>query len=186
MNKDNKIEPIIILGAGRSGTKFLRSLLEVSKDVTTIPYDVGYIWRYGNEFLKHDELKPEMANKKVVKYIRANLPKLIRQSKPGAHYLIEKSVPNTLRPAFLYKVYPEAKFVHLIRDGRAVTESSIRLWSEPVERSYLLDKLRYFPWTNYKYALWYLWNMIKWRLFKGRGGYIWGPRYKGIEKDIHK
>ncbi|MCW8933012.1 MAG: sulfotransferase [Gammaproteobacteria bacterium] len=183
MNKDEKLVPIFLIGAGRSGTKFLRSLLEASHDVVAIPYDIGYVWRYGNESFSHDEFTADMADECVIKYVRKTLPKLVREAKVGARFLVEKSVPNTLRPEFLYKIFPEAKFVHLIRDGRAVTESSMRMWSTPVGHSYLLNKIKYFPWSNYKYAFWYIGNMLKGIFSSGKGSYVWGPRYKGIEED---
>lgn len=185
MNKSNQIQAVFLLGAGRSGTKFLRDILGASSGVSIIPYDVGYVWRYGNENISHDELIPENLNEPIKKYIRETLPRLLKKdsSKSNARILIEKSVPNTLRPAFIQEIYPNAKFIHLIRDGRAVTESAMRLWQAPPERGYLLKKLRYFPWKNYKYALWYIGNIIKGKLGSGRGQQIWGPVYNGLIND---
>ncbi len=186
MNKDTPLQPVFLLGAGRSGTKFLRDILGVSSDISIIPYDVGYVWRYGNENLPHDEFTLEQLNESIKKYVREVLPKLTKNdpSKTNTSVLIEKSVPNTLRPAFLQAIYPEAKFIHLIRDGRAVSESAIRLWQAPPERSYLLKKLRYFPWKNYRYALWYIANMAKGKFSSGRGQQIWGPIYDGLSEDV--
>lgn len=185
MNRDVEFEPCFILGAARSGTKLLRDLLGRSREVAAIPYDVGYVWRQGNEFFPSDELLPEMATDRVRRAIRRKLPLLVApDSKPGARILLEKSVPNTLRAGFLDAVYPEARFIHLIRDGRAVAESSYRQWQAPSERRYLLEKLRYFPLSNYRYALWYAYNTLKGRFGSGRGQHVWGPRYAGIEQDL--
>ena len=178
--------PIIIIGAGRSGTKFLRDMLGCSSEIGTIPYDVGYVWRYGNENFSSDEFTPNMATESVKKYVVETLPKLIdsNNSDENLRMFIEKSVPNTLRPSFIKEIYPNAKFIHLIRDGRAVTESSIRMWSTSPNKGYFIKKLRYFPWSNYKYAIWYVKNNIK-SIFSTRYGQkIWGPRYHGIDKDI--
>lgn len=183
MSDDKKLAPVFLIGAGRSGTKFLRSLLEISQDVVAIPYDIGYVWRYGNESFPHDEFSSDMANEHVIAYVREMLPKLVRNANANACYLVEKSVPNTLRVEFLYKIFPEAKFVHLIRDGRAVTESSVRMWTTPIESGYLLNKIKYFPWSNYKYAFWYIGNMVKRKFSSGQSNYVWGPRYNGIESD---
>lgn len=175
--------PVFLIGAGRSGTKFLRGVLSASENVASVPYDIGYVWRSGNETLPHDELLPLHLNDRIKRYVRESLPKLAetRGAEPAA-FLIEKSVPNSLRPAFLYSIYPEAKFVHIVRDGRAVTESSIRQWQSPPESGYLLKKLKYFPWKNYRHALWYLLNMAK-GVFLKRGQMVWGPRYDGIDED---
>ncbi|ATX82003.1 Sulfotransferase family protein [Mariprofundus ferrinatatus] len=182
---DNKeLMPVILLGAGRSGTKFLRSVLASSSEVVAVPYDVGYVWRYGNESISHDQFTSEMLKNNITAYIRNTLPKLAnRIGKPHARFMVEKSVPNTLRPNFVYSIYPEAKYIHLIRDGRAVTESSMRMWVQPADKSYLMKKLKYFPWSNYKYAWWYLSNMVKGKFSGKRGQHIWGPRYIGIDED---
>ena len=180
------LEPIFILGAGRSGTKFLRDVLDTSSEVSVIPYDVGYVWRYGNEKTPHDELTPDMLNDDIIRYIRKTLPSLTKSypKKPKAKIFIEKSVPNTLRAAFVHTVYPEAKFIHLIRDGRSVTESAIRLWKTPPNKGYLLKKLRYLPIRNYPYAISYLFNLLLNRTLSSKSFPIWGPRYNGIYKDL--
>ena len=187
MTNSPGLNPCFILGAARSGTKLLRDLLAASSEVAVVPYDVGYIWRQGNEFYPNDELTPEMLTPAIRKKIRNSLPALVStESSPEARIMLEKSVPNTLRAGYLQAVYPEARFIHLIRDGRAVVESSYRQWQAPTERGYLLKKLRYFPWTNYRYALWYLINILKGRFGSGRGQHIWGPRYSGIERDLEQ
>ena len=174
------LQPIIILGAARSGTKFLRSLLEVSDLVATIPYDVGYLWRYGNEGVVHDELSPELITPKIRNYIRETLLALVDGDEK--RFILEKSVPNTLRAEFVRQIFPEAKFIHLVRDGRAVTESSIRSWQSKPDLRYILEKVRYFPLKNYRYALWYLTN----NFFRSQKHRSWGPRYEGIDNDIAK
>lgn len=185
MSNVSELAPCFILGAARSGTKLLRDLLGHSSEIAIVPYDVGYIWRWGNEFFPSDEFLPEMASKKIKKHIRSALPKLVsRDTGTQAKILLEKSVPNTLRAGFLAEIYPEARFIHLVRDGRAVVESSCRQWQAPPDTGYLIKKLKYFPWSNYRYAFWYLSNRIKGRLSTGRGQHIWGPRYAGIDEDL--
>jgi len=188
MENNTHLKPIFLLGAGRSGTKFLRDVLGTSSNIAVIPYDVGYVWRYGNENVSHDEFTVTMLTNSIKYYIKNTLPQLIKNdsSKAEAIFFIEKSVPNTLRPAFLQAIYPNAKFIHLIRDGRAVTESAMRLWEAPPEKSYLLKKLRYFPWRSYRYAIWYITNIIKGKFNSGRGQQTWGPRYKGIDDNVEK
>ena len=184
---DKKLSPIILLGAGRSGTKFLRSVLAASDEVAPVPYDVGYVWRYGNEMMDSDEFPADALDERIIAYIHKTLPMLVdKKNKAGARFFVEKSVPNTLRPEFVYKVYPNAKYIHLIRDGRNVTESAMRMWKQPPNKLYLLKKLRYFPWSNYKYAFWYFKNIIKAKMSNERGQNIWGPRYKGIEDDARE
>jgi LPS sulfotransferase NodH len=49
-------------------------------------------------------------------------------------YLVVKTTPNSLRIPFLRKMFPDAKFIHIVRDGRDVTCSLMNspsniLWS---------------------------------------------------------
>lgn len=181
-----ELQPVFLLGAGRSGTKFLRDILGESSSVLVIPYDVGYVWRYGNEEIQHDEFQPEILTQLIKTYIRNTLPNLIekKSTKTSASILIEKSVPNSLRPAFLQAVYPDAKFIHLIRDGRAVSESAVRLWKKPPEKNYLFKKLRYFPWRSYRYAIQYVFSITRGVFSPNRAQQTWGPRYEGIDEDV--
>lgn len=177
---------VIIIGSGRSGTKFLRDVIASSRDVCCIPYDVGYVWRSGQEGLDHDEIPAEAYDPNIAAGVRRTLVKMGRRNGRGARLLVEKSVPNALRVGYVAKVVPDAKFIHLIRDGRAVVESSIRMWTAPSKLSNLVRKLRYFPLKNYRYGLWFVWNIIKGRFVTQRGQVTWGPRYKGMDDDAIK
>jgi hypothetical protein len=177
------LRPVIIIGAGRSGTKFLRSVLAASQSCWAIPYDVGFIWRYRNETYPNDALPADLCDERIARFIRKQLVKLARvhdSHAPGI--LLEKSVPNALRVSFVNAILPDALFLHIIRDGRDVVESAVRQWNKDPELGYLLRKLRYFPLSNVRYAYWYLKNMFG----GGQGPRIWGPRYPGIEKDLEK
>jgi hypothetical protein len=182
--ENRKLAPVILLGAGRSGTKFLRSVLASSCEVAAVPYDVGYVWRYGNEHVDHDEFTSNMLTESIITHVQNTLPRLIENKEKGkAKFLVEKTVTSVLKAEFMFGIYPNAKFIHLIRDGRAVTESSMRMWEKPASKLYLFKKLRYFTWSNYKYALWYISNIIRGKFSKGRGQHIWGARYIGMDED---
>lgn len=183
-----KVDPqfVIIIGNGRSGTKFLRDVIASSREVCRIPYDVSYVWRFGHEELDDDEIPAEMYDADVAAGVRKTLLKMGRRNGRDARLIIEKSVPNALRVGYVVKVIPDAKFIHLIRDGRAVSESGIRMWTESPKLGYLIKKLRYFPLRYWRYGLWFLRNMIMGRLTTDRGQVTWGPRYKGMDDDARK
>lgn len=175
---------VFLIGSGRSGTKFLRDTLIAAEDVTCVPYDINYFWRYGNQNLDHDQIKFSDLTEKQVTWLKRNIFKYRDKDarNKSANVLIEKTVGNTFRVEFLYKLFPDAKFIHLIRDGREVTESAIRLWKKPADLSYLKDKLRYYPFTELSYAYWFVKENIKRRLSTAPP--IWGTRYKGIVEDV--
>jgi len=174
---------IFIIGAGRSGTKFLRDCIGCTPNVAMIPYDVGYLWRVGNQRVDHDQLTAQSLNASDKKRIRQSLSKMARTAGRGREYncILEKSVPNSLRPALVDFVFPDCLFVHIVRNGYDVVESASRNWVKPSDHGYFLDKLRYFPIRNVPYACWYAFNKFR---FGNDAPSIWGPRYEGIQLDV--
>jgi len=188
-NVSNSLQPVIIIGAARSGTKFLRDLIGASDFCGVVPYDVNYIWRTGNEGLSHDALTTENCTPTIANKIRKRLSGAARYdgARPDApSFLVEKTVSNCLRVPFIEQVFPEAVYVNLLRDGRNVVESSVRMWQEPVSFAHLLEKVRSFPLSNLSYAGWYLKNIVGGWLARDQGVRIWGVRYAGIEQDIKR
>lgn len=173
---------MVIIGAARSGTKFLRGVLTASDDVKAIPYDVNYIWRSGLEDRPDDAFDAKDVTEEGARRIRDALERAA--GAPGATGIVlEKTVSNTLRVEFVAAVLPEAKFVHLVRDGRDVAESAARMWQAPPDWKYLARKLAAFPLRNVAYGWWYASNLLTGLLSRGRGVRVWGPRYPGIEED---
>lgn len=171
---------IIVIGAARSGTKLLRDILSTHVDVGRVPYDVNYLWRQGNERVSHDELRPDM----LTESLRLRIQQSIWSYHRDQVALVEKTVSNCLRVPFVDAVFPEACFVHLVRDGRDVVESSYREWMAPPDWSYVLRKARMYPLARAPgYALRYLHGVL-WRGKRSAAPPVFGPRYLGIDKDL--
>lgn len=173
--------PIIIVGAARSGTKFLRDILASGSGTRAVPYDVNYVWRYGVGWNSDDRLTPDRLSGRQVTFVRRTLPQIAKLR--NGEVLIEKTVATTLRVPYAHAVFPEARFVHLVRDGRDVVESAMRQWVAPPDWRALFIKLRGIPVRNIDYALWFAGNTIAGLGAGRKGGKIWGPRYPGIERD---
>jgi Sulfotransferase family len=176
-------KPIIILGAARSGTKILRDVLGASEFIKTVPYDVSYIWRHGNESQLDDALSERQAGPAQKVFIRKHLCRLAKLTESENAHLLEKTVGNTLRVDFVNAIFPDAKYIHLIRDGRAVSESAMRMWNAPPDYRQLLVKLKSMPFGNARYGAWFARNFIKGLASGRQGGRVWGPRYPGIFED---
>ena len=172
---------VFLIGAARSGTKFLRDTLAVSTDVSAVPYDINYVWRHGNESCPHDELEPSDIDDATAAHIRKTIVRLAHKDDPSKPAIIlEKTVGNCLRVDTVRRVFPEAEFIYLERDGLNVVESSFRQWTRPPDRSYLIKKLRYFPVREWRYALWFVRNQVS----RSAADPIWGPRYEHIVEDL--
>lgn len=175
---------VFIIGAARSGTRFLRDVLAASSHAVAIPFDVNYVWRYGRE-MSADDLIPVDAVSEAARRQIANTLMSLAGVRRGlrSRLLIEKTVSNVFRVPYVSGLFPEAKFVHLVRDGRDVAESAARMWAAPPDLRYLLGKLGRLPVRNVGYALWYLLNAVRARPATSSRGGVWGPRYPGMELD---
>lgn len=177
--------PIIVVGAGRSGTKLLRGVLASHPEVVCFPREINYIWRHGNTRFPTDELKPHHARPKVVDYIRGRFEDL-RVSRGGAR-VVEKTCANVLRIDFVHAVFPEACIIHVVRDGRAVAESARRRWQAPPDPRYLLEKARWIPVSDMPYYfVRYLYYQLG-RLGSGKTVQTsWGPRFTGLDELVRE
>lgn len=177
--------PVIIVGAARSGTKLLRALVASSLEYHEVPHDVNYVWRYGSEQIIHDELSIDSATPKMKKFVRHQLNVMASKSGLSSVPFVEKTVSNTLRLPLVNAVFPNAIYVHLVRDGYSVTESSLRCWQEPTEYRRILSKIRTFPWSSCaRYAAWYAWGNLGRKFSATKQPAVWGPRYQGIQDAI--
>lgn len=172
-------QPIILIGAARSGTKFLRDVLAAQPGICAVPYDVNYVWRFGIARDMDDALDPAALTDAKRAFIRRQLGRLSGAG-PG-QAMLEKTVSNTLRVPFVDAVYPDARYIHLVRDGRDVTESAIRQWTAPPDWPALVRKLRGLPLANIGYLGWFTANFVRGRRSGRGGGRVWGPRFPGSD-----
>lgn len=176
------LRPIIVVGAARSGTKFLRRLLAAHPACAFVPYGIPMVWRTGNEAAPHDALPASACTPTIAAAIRSNVAALAWASRPSqARLLIEKTCANTLRVPFVQQVYPEARVIHLVRDGRDVVPSAYRRWHAAVSWKYRFRKAAFLPTkTVLRQGL----RAVKLRLFSRFGGARWGPHYPGMGSDV--
>jgi hypothetical protein len=168
---------VFLIGAARSGTKMLRDVLAQHPGISKVPYDINFVWRWGNESLEHDELSPANYSDKNKHRIHEYLE---RYAKKG-DYLIEKSVSNTIRIPFLQRNYPDAKYIFLYRNGIDVCESVIRQWKAPLDGKYLLQKMRNTPPSL---LINYGMKFLKRNLIKRKNDFFWGVNFPGMSKDL--
>ncbi|MDF1563926.1 MAG: sulfotransferase [Deltaproteobacteria bacterium] len=177
--------PIIILGAARSGTKMVRGILAAHPRVSMVPWDVNFIWKFGHYGIPHDQLRPDQADPRTRAFIQRALGRFLE---PGHDRLVEKTVGNTLRPEFVRAVFPDCQIIHLVRDGRAVAESSRRMWQAPMDLRAVTEKLRAFPLRAVPtYGLQYVRAYAERKLGLREGAVgTWGPRWEGIDDDVRR
>jgi len=88
-------------------------------DASTRPHEANAFWikYFGTyEYLTENNYVPEMAS-----YYKRNI--LMVQNMNKRNRLVNKNLQHCVRVRLLHKLFPDAKFIHIIRDGRAVAFS---------------------------------------------------------------
>ena len=170
------INPVIIIGAPRSGTNILRDTLSSLKNVGTWDCDeIPYIWLYGNKKHSADMLQPSHATPKVKQYIRKQFSKLGEELQ--VENLLEKTCANSLRVDFVDSIFPEAKYIYIKRNGLDVTYSIMQRWNASFSLAYTMKKFKYVPISDIPF---YGIEFLKNRYYKEKNKdrlKFWGPRF---------
>lgn len=177
--------PILIIAAGRSGTKLLRGILASHPAVAAFPREINYIWRHGNARWPTDELTPAHARPEVIRTIRGRFEAFGHRHR--AERVVEKTCANSLRIEFVRACLPEAHIVFLLRDGRAVAESARRRWTADLDPGYLLEKARWLPLSDAPYYA-YRYLCYRWdrRSHQDKAVSSWGPRFSGLDQLVRE
>lgn len=176
------MKKIIIVGAARSGTNMLRDILSSTGSIVTWPCDeINYIWRYGNAKAPTDEFSSGMAGDRQRKYIQKKFSEVSK--KGGSEWVLEKTCANSLRVDFIEAIFPDALYIHIIRDGRDVACSARERWTSELDLPYLLKKIRFVPARDLLfYGLRYLGSKVHQIFSKENRLLTWGPRFEGIDE----
>ncbi|MFT5422770.1 MAG: hypothetical protein ACI89L_000539 [Phycisphaerales bacterium] len=167
--------PIILLGTHRSGTTWLGSVLSAHPGLAYYE-EPRHVWCWGNASTPDDRLTEAHATPRVRAHIHAAFDEYLR--KHGGETLCEKTPSNCLRVPFLNAVYPEAKLLFVVRDGRSVIRSTAQIMAGGVPTSGIVRRAFKTPpweWPAYSGRLV---STLKQKLTGGSLDF-WGPRPPG-------
>ncbi len=137
--------PIFILGAPRSGTSVLYSVLRASSRLAHWPGEAHEVW----EADYHPALRGWTSNLLEPDDVEAEAERRIKRSfflvTGRRKRLIDKTPRNSLRVGFVDTVFPSARYVFLQRDGRDNVNSLINAWRTPRYRTYELPRPHAIP-----------------------------------------
>lgn len=147
--------PIFIVGAPRSGTTLMRSILDAHPNIFSPAWETG-LFQYMSLMINGDLLKFKNKYKKDlilpredyiawVKRVSLDLITMLRQKSEKQRWA-EKTPGHVHSMDFIHEVYPDAQFIHMIRRGSDVVKSlqnmhwaprrirwSINTWVESVQ-----------------------------------------------------
>ena len=126
---------VIVLGTIRSGTTWLTELLRAHPDMTVtdregwIFHGLLELWQNAHSF-DGDGPASYLGLDNVVATMRGFCDQIFAASRdrhaPGASWFVEKTPGHVERLPLIAAVYPDAWYVHLVRDGRDVARSIVR------------------------------------------------------------
>jgi hypothetical protein len=133
---------IFNVGARRSGTFWLQRIVTAHPDVAAVPTESGLfsdgIAPLFERFHHGARSSPQLAALHVERDVLLDATRdfcdrvLAPLTEPGRRYLAERTPLHVYHVELMGAIYPDASFVHIIRDGRDVALSQIRqLWGPP-------------------------------------------------------
>jgi hypothetical protein len=112
-------QPAFIIGCARSGTSILGEAVAEHPRVTYI-FEASS-WRGLEEGRPHDRLERADATPELARAYRAALASARNEGRGDV--IVEKNPRHVLRIPFLDAVFPDARFIHIIRDPRDTVAS---------------------------------------------------------------
>jgi hypothetical protein len=132
------IKNVFIVGSGRSGTTLLGDILDLHPLICRW-YEPYFVMDRHFRNAPNDHRAAKDANDKVKKYITGAFEHYRDRRK--CRTVIDKSPRNSLKLPFLLEIFPKARFIHIVRDGRDATLSIYREWQK---RQTILNERNYY------------------------------------------
>ena len=116
---------IFIVGSPRSGTTILGEVLNLHREINQW-HEPYFIWDKFFRLAPDDQRTAEDATQEVIKYVTRQCNRYHRKTR--FCFLVDKSPRNSLKIPFVRKIFPEARFIHIVRDGRDTALSINNEW----------------------------------------------------------
>lgn len=176
------IPPIILFGNTRSGTSMVQNLLATHPRV--VPwYEPRTLWLCADPGREHDEFEEVDATDSVKRHIRSRFLKY--QLEHGNRIVMEKTPANIFKIPYVRAILPEATFLFIVRNPFSFISSVELKWQRTLTGKGIRRRLKSTPVTQlHYYAGRFIRQYFDKRVLGRKYQSTWGPRYKGMEKDL--
>ena len=172
-------QPILVIGTHRSGTTLLGRALGHHAAVAYWE-EARHVWNWGHNYRPHDGLRADDATPRIKAHIQRAFAR--RLAAEGREVLAEKTPSNCLRLPFIREIFPQARYLFIVRDGRAVVHSTeIVTRTQAPESRWYAPRLLGTPVWEWPALLPRAWQTLGRRLL-GRNMVFWGPRPPGWQE----
>ncbi|TVQ60379.1 MAG: sulfotransferase [Phycisphaerales bacterium] len=175
MSEETLRAPIIVVGTHRSGTTFLGKVFRAHPDVAYWE-EPRHVWTWTHNFKPDDVLTAKDATARVKRHIHKVFAEYTLSQ--GKSRFAEKTPSNCLRLPFILEVFPDAKFVHIYRDGRGVVRSTNEVLKKGPDAHWMAKRLKGTPIWEWPSYIPRAWRTIV-RKLQGKKMSFWGPRPPG-------
>jgi hypothetical protein len=118
---------VFIVGSPRSGTTLLGDILDLHPQIGRW-YEPYFVLDYYFRQAPHDDRTAAEATPAVRQYLETAFDYYRR--KRHCQIVVDKSPRNSLKIPFLCATFPQARFIHILRDGRDTTLSIHKEWQK--------------------------------------------------------
>ncbi len=120
-------DPLFIVGCSRSGTTVTYETIASSPHLLSFGYELPQFWN-GLWGPQNNDWESEAANADQVRPEHRDAAFRFFYQRLGSGQLLDKTCINVMRVPYLYKLFPDAKFVFIHRDGRDNISSLMDGW----------------------------------------------------------
>lgn len=191
-------ETVFIFGSPRSGTTILENILNCHNKIAEW-YEPYYLWESYFPVFRNDIWDENLISDKIRSKIRSEFN--LYRKKVKKPIIVDKLPTHAFNLKIICNIFPDAKYIHLLRDGRDTTLSIKKEWGKRaaiinhakigkfIKLSYDMLKRQQF-WRYRLMAISYEissrrlslnprqhLNKSKWKGFPG-----WGPRFNNWEE----
>ncbi len=195
---------VFLVGSPRSGTTLLGEILNEHPQIGSW-YEPSFVLDRFFRDAPHDRRTAQEATPPVAQHLQGEFQRFKKAME--CTLVLDKSPHNSLKIPFLNAIFPDSKFIHILRDGRDAVLSIRREWQRrhsiaqgsptvwPSRLTALWASLRRQPCWRYRWqAFWFfvggplgLFRSNRWLLqVRWRGRIGWGPRFPGWQDVIDK